>query len=105
MFEVLFTQDSKIEDLFCGASSSSEPSLFFSNHFFSLGFEMERDCCEFICGALTTFQGYGIKYRIETHKAIRKIGSWLALKIYILLEATKFYRPDFNKIETIFIIS
>ena len=23
---------------------------------------MERDCCEFICGAPTTFQGYGIEY-------------------------------------------
>ena len=31
MLEVLFTQDSKAEDLFCGASSGSEPSLFFSN--------------------------------------------------------------------------
>ena len=28
MLEVLFTQDSKVEDLFCGASSGSEPSLF-----------------------------------------------------------------------------
>ena len=37
MLEVLFTQDSKVEDLFCGASSDSEPSLFFSNYFFSLG--------------------------------------------------------------------
>ena len=37
MLEVLFTQDSKVEDLFCGASSGSEPSLFFSNYFFSLG--------------------------------------------------------------------
>ena len=26
MLEVLFTQDSKVEDLFCGASSGSEPS-------------------------------------------------------------------------------
>ena len=25
MLEVLFTQDSKVEDLFCGASSGSEP--------------------------------------------------------------------------------
>ena len=39
MFEGLFTQDSKVEDLFCGASSGSEPSLFFSNYFFSLGFK------------------------------------------------------------------
>ena len=28
MLEVLFTQDSKVEDLFCGASSGSEPSLY-----------------------------------------------------------------------------
>ena len=43
MFEVLFTQDSKVEDLFCGASSGSEPSLFFSNYFFSLGFQPIQD--------------------------------------------------------------
>ena len=28
MFEILFTQDSKVEDLFCGILSGSEPSLF-----------------------------------------------------------------------------
>ena len=28
VFEVLFTQDSEVEDLFCGASSGSEPSLY-----------------------------------------------------------------------------
>ena len=39
MFEVLFTQDSKIEDLFCGAPSSSEPSLIFSNYLFNLRFK------------------------------------------------------------------
>ena len=39
MLEVLFTQDSKVENLFCGASSSSEPRLFFSNYFYSLGFK------------------------------------------------------------------
>ena len=43
MLEVLFTQDSKIEDLFCVASSGSEPSLFFSNYFFSLGFKPIQD--------------------------------------------------------------
>ena len=43
MLEVLFTQDSKVEDLFCGASSGSEPSLFFSNNFFSLGFKPIQD--------------------------------------------------------------
>ena len=31
VLEVLFTKDSMVEDLFCGASSGSEPSLFFSN--------------------------------------------------------------------------
>ena len=40
---VLFTQDSKVEDLFCGASSGSEHSLFFSNYFFSLGFKPIED--------------------------------------------------------------
>ena len=30
-----FTQDFEVEDLFCGAPSSSEPSLFFSNYLFS----------------------------------------------------------------------
>ena len=39
VLEVLFTQDSEVEDLFCGASSGSEPSLFFSNYFFSLAFK------------------------------------------------------------------
>ena len=43
MLEVLFTQDSKVEDLFCGASFSSEPSLFFSNYLFSLGFKPFQD--------------------------------------------------------------
>ena len=39
VLEVLFTQDSEVEDLFGGASSRSGPSLFFSNYFFSLGFK------------------------------------------------------------------
>ena len=43
LLEVLFKQDSKVEDLFCGASSSSEPSLFFSNYFFSLEFKAIQD--------------------------------------------------------------
>ena len=43
MLEVLFTQDSKVEDLFCGVSSSFEPSLFFTNYFFSLGLEHIQD--------------------------------------------------------------
>ena len=32
MLEVLFTQDPKVEDLFCGGPSGSEPSLFSSLH-------------------------------------------------------------------------
>ena len=43
MLEVLFTQDSKAEDLFCTAPSISELSLFFSNYFFSLGFKPIQD--------------------------------------------------------------
>ena len=43
VLEVLFTQDSEVEDLFCGASSGSEPSLFFSNYFFGLGFKPIQD--------------------------------------------------------------
>ena len=43
MLEVLFTQDSKVKDLFCGASSGSEPSLFFSNYFFSSRFKPIQD--------------------------------------------------------------
>ena len=40
MLEVLFTQDSKVEDLFCGASSGSEPSLFFNNYFSAWGLSL-----------------------------------------------------------------
>ena len=43
MLKALFTQESKVEDQFCGASSGSEPSLFFSNSFFSLGFRPIQD--------------------------------------------------------------
>ena len=43
MLEILFTQDSKVEDLFCGASASSESSLFLNKYFFSLGFKPIQD--------------------------------------------------------------
>ena len=43
VLEVIFTQDSEVEDLFCGVSSGPEPSLFFSNYFFSLGFKPIQD--------------------------------------------------------------
>ena len=39
MFGVLFRQDSEAKELVCGASSGSEPSLFFSNYSFSFGFK------------------------------------------------------------------
>ena len=43
MFEILFTQSSEIENLFYGAPSSSEPSVFFSDYFFRLGFKPVQD--------------------------------------------------------------
>ena len=43
VLEVLFTQNYEVEDLFCCASSGSEPSLFFSNYFFSLGVKSIQD--------------------------------------------------------------
>ena len=43
MFEILFTQDSKVEDLFCGGPSGSEPSLFFSDFLFGLLFKPVQD--------------------------------------------------------------
>ena len=43
MLKVLFTQDSEVVDLFCGASPGSEPSLFFTNNLFSLGYEPVQD--------------------------------------------------------------
>ena len=36
-------QGSEVEDMFCGASSGSKPSLFFSKYFFSLGFKPIQD--------------------------------------------------------------
>ena len=39
MLEILFTQGSEAEDLFCGAPSGSLPSLFFGNYLFGLGFK------------------------------------------------------------------
>ena len=43
MLGVLFTQDSWVEDLFCGASSGSEPDRFFRNYLLGLGFEPFED--------------------------------------------------------------
>ena len=41
MVKVLFTQVAEVENLLC--SPGSEPSLFFSNNLFSLGFEPVQD--------------------------------------------------------------
>ena len=43
MLKVLFTQDSGVEDLFCGASPGSKTSLLFSNNLFSSGFTPVQD--------------------------------------------------------------
>ena len=40
MLEILFTYDSEVKDLFCGAPSGSEPSLFFSNHLSAWGLSL-----------------------------------------------------------------
>ena len=40
ILEILFTQDSAVEDLFCCASSGSEPGLIFSSYLFGLEFKM-----------------------------------------------------------------
>ena len=37
MLEALFTQDSKVDDLFCG------PALIFNNYLFGLGFKSVQD--------------------------------------------------------------
>ena len=39
MSELLFMQDSKVVDLFCGDPSGSDPIVFFSNYLFSSGFK------------------------------------------------------------------
>ena len=43
MLMILFTQDSETEDVFCGASSMPEPSLFFSYNLLILGFGPVQD--------------------------------------------------------------
>ena len=43
MFEILFMQDFKIENLCCGALSSYAPRVFFSCYFFRLGFKNVED--------------------------------------------------------------
>ena len=53
ILEVLFTLNSKVEDLFRGASSGTDPSLFFSNYLFSLGFKSIIDDFQHDCARMT----------------------------------------------------
>ena len=43
MLKVLFKKNSEVTDLVCGASPTSEPSLFFCNNLFSLGSKPVHD--------------------------------------------------------------
>ena len=43
MLRILFIQDFKVENLFCGAPSGSEPSLLISNYHIGLGFKPIQD--------------------------------------------------------------
>ena len=43
MLEILFTQDSKVQDLFYGAPAGYEPSLFFCYYLLDLGFKRVQD--------------------------------------------------------------
>ena len=53
MLDVLFTQDSEVEDLFCDALSGSESSLFFSNCLFGLEFKPVQDDCQYDFARMT----------------------------------------------------
>ena len=53
MLEILFTKDSKIENLFFSALSSSGPSVFFSDYFFRLGPKPVQDDFQHNCARLT----------------------------------------------------
>ena len=45
---------------------------------------MKRDCCKFICGAPTTFQGYGIEQNrtVWFPRANYQINQYFCLKIF-----------------------
>ena len=53
MLEVLFTLDSKVEDLFCDAPTGFEPSLFFFNYLFGLGCKPVHDGFQHDFGQMT----------------------------------------------------
>ena len=46
MLKILITQVPEVEDLFCGVSSGSEPSLFISNCLYRFGFKPNKDYCQ-----------------------------------------------------------
>ena len=45
MLKVLVKPDSEVDDMFCGAPSGSEPSLFFGDYLFSLWFKLGYAAC------------------------------------------------------------
>ena len=69
MLEVLFTQDSKFEDLFSGASSGSEPSLFCSNYFFSFGFKPIQDDFQHDFARMTDEADSSVVLKIDKYAA------------------------------------
>ena len=54
MLEILFKQESKVEDLFCGALSGSGPNLFFIQQLsLGLGFKPFQDDCQYDFARMT----------------------------------------------------
>ena len=62
MFEVLFTQYSKMEALLCGAKFNSEPNLFFGNYLSGVGLKSVQD--DFQCSfARMTDEAHNNSYK------------------------------------------
>ena len=53
MLKIIFSHHSEVEDLFRGASSGCELSLFFSNYFFSLVFKPAQDDFQYYFARVT----------------------------------------------------
>ena len=58
MLEVLFAQDSQVEDLFSDASSGSEPSLYFSNYCTNIVLDRYQKCISFCSFVPTISDGW-----------------------------------------------
>ena len=65
MLKVLFTQNSEVEDLFCGASPGSESILFCSSNLLSLGYESVQNDFTFM-----TDEGNGSVILAELYAAL-----------------------------------